>query len=494
MDNQNPTENMPLEEFIQLPNVIDILVAYDETIEDLIKQRPYIRVGKVLLDYAVIYIQKDDLQRILDETGESTVNVFPFVMTLMGQQDLQAAGINKVQNQPYLDLKGKGVLIGFIDTGIDYTNKAFIYENGTSKIQYIWDQTIKGKAPNGYLFGAEYNNAQINEALKSKNPFSVVPTRDTVGHGTFLAATAASLEDNEYIGVAPDSELIIVKLRKARQFYLDYFLVPSNQENVYESSDLMLGINYILEKAHSLGRPVAICISVGTNLGNHDGLGILNSYISRISSIHFLGLSLAAGNESNMKHHVQGMLAKTGDFVEVELKAGKNGNSIYISLWNYSSDKVSVSLTSPTGESSGRIPFKAGTHFQSKLVLEKARIDIEFVFPSALGTLSQLSIIKIIDPTPGIWKITVFVDLIVDGTYNMWLPVTGLVDPEVEFLSPEPKNTVVIPAVAIGAMAIGAFSSADGSLYASSSWGPTRIPLITPSFTAPGVDVTGIYP
>ncbi|MDP4120928.1 MAG: S8 family peptidase [Bacillota bacterium] len=494
MADQNPIESLPLEEFIKLPNVIDILVAYDDVIKDLIKQRPYIRVGKVLLDYAVIYILKDDLQRILDETGESIVNVFPFVMTLMGQQDLQAAGINKVQNQPDLNLKGKGVLIGFIDTGIDYTNKAFIYENGTSKIQYIWDQTINEKPPEGYVFGTEYNNAKINEALKSKNPFSVVPSRDTVGHGTFLAATAASREDNELIGAAPDAELIIVKLRKARQYYLDYFLVPPGQENVYESSDLMFGINYIIEKAHSLGRPVAICISVGTNLGNHDGLGILNSYISRISSTHFVGLCLAAGNESNMKHHVQGIIQKTGDTAEVEVKAGKKESSIYISLWNYSSDKVSVLLTSPTGESSGRIPFKSGTHFQTKLVLERTHVDIEFVFPSALGTLSQLSIIKIIDPTPGIWKITVFGDLIVDGTYNMWLPVTGLVDPEIEFLSPEPKNTVVIPAVAIGGMAIGAFSSSDGSLYASSSWGPTRIPLITPSFTAPGVDVTSIYP
>ncbi|MDP4120429.1 MAG: S8 family peptidase [Bacillota bacterium] len=494
MADQNNIESLPLEEFIQLPNTIDLIIEYNEGIGNLIKQRPYIRLGTVIDGYAVIYIQKDDLQKILKESGESAINLFPFVMGLLGKQDLDAAGIIQVQNQPYLDLKGKGVLIGFIDTGIDYTNKAFIYENETSKVQYIWDQTINGKPPEGYFFGTEYNNAQINDALKSKDPFNVVPSRDTVGHGTFLAATAASRENNELIGVAPDAELVIVKLKKARQYYLDYFLVPQNQENVYESSDLMLGIDYIINKAFSLGRPAAICISVGTNLGSHDGLSVLDSYITRKSSTHFISLSLAMGNESNMKHHVRGKINKTGDSSDIEVKAGKNGGSIFISLWNYSSDKVSISITSPTGEVVGSILFRAGTRFQSRLILEKARVDIEFIFPPALGTISQLSIIKIIDPTPGIWEITIYGNTIHAGIYDMWLPITGLVDPEIEFLAPDPNITVVEPATALAAMAVGAYSSSDGSLYASSSWGPTRLPLLAPAFVAPGVDVTGIYP
>ncbi|MDP4120431.1 MAG: S8 family peptidase, partial [Bacillota bacterium] len=387
------------------------------------------------------------------------------------------------------------VIIGFVDTGIDYTNKAFIYEDGTSKIKYLWDQTINGKPPEGYLFGTEYNNKQINEALKSKNPLSIVPSQDTVGHGTFLAATAASREDNELIGVAPDSDLIIVKLKKAKDFFIDYFLVPKNQQNVYESTDLILGINYILERAFACnGSPASICVSVGTNLGGHDGFGILDSYITKLSS-DFGAISLAAGNESNMKHHAHGVIAKTGDTSDIEVKAGKDGSSMFICLWNYSSDKVSISITSPTGEIVGPISFKAGTHFESKLVLEKSRVIIEFIFPAALGTISQLTVIKIIDPTPGIWKITIFGDLIVNGIYDLWLPITGLVDPEIEFLAPDPRTTIVVPATALGAITTGAYNSVNGSLYASSSWGPSRLSLITnPAFVAPGVDVTGIYP
>ncbi|MDP4120929.1 MAG: S8 family peptidase [Bacillota bacterium] len=494
MADQNPYD-LPLEEFILLPNTIDLIVEYNQAVETLVKQRPYIRLGKVFHDYAIFYILQEDLQKLLDEIETNEIKIFPFVMGLLGAQDLEAAGITKVQNQPYLDLKGTGVIIGFVDTGIDYTNKAFIYEDGTSKIKYLWDQTINGKPPEGYLFGTEYNNTQINDALKSKDPFNVVPSRDTVGHGTFLAATAASREDNELIGVAPDSDLIIVKLKKARKFFIDYFLVPPSQENVYESTDLMLGINYIIEKAFSInGSSSSICVSVGTNLGGHDGFGILDSYISKISS-NFGAISLAAGNESNMKHHAHGVLGKTGDTNDIEVKAGKNGGSMFICLWNYSSDKVSISVTSPTGEIVGPILFKAGTHFESKLVLEKARIVIEFIFPAALGTISQLTVIKIIDPTPGIWKITIFGDLIVSGIYDMWLPITGLVDPEIEFLAPDPRTTIVVPATALGAISTGAYNSVNGSLYASSSWGPSRLSLISnPTFVAPGVDVTGIYP
>ncbi|MDP4120930.1 MAG: S8 family peptidase [Bacillota bacterium] len=494
MADQNPFD-LPLEDFIFLPNTIDIVMKYNQAVEAFVKQRPYIRVGKVINDYIILYIQQEDLPKIINEIGTSEMKLLPFVVGLLGTQDLEAAGITKVQNQPYLDLKGTGVIIGFVDTGIDYTNKAFIYEDGTSKIQYIWDQTIKGNPPEGYLFGTEYSNAQINDALKSKNPFSVVPSRDTVGHGTFLAATAASREDNELIGVAPDAELIIVKLKKAKKYLTDYFLVPKNQDNVYESSDLALGINYIFDKAFTCcGRPASICVSVGTNYGSHDGLGALDSIITKISS-DYGAICLAAGNESNMKHHAHGILAKTGDASDIEVKAGKNGGSMFFSLWTYSSDKISISITSPTGEVVGPIAFRAGAHFESKLVLERARVIIEFIFPSGLGIISQLTVIKIIDPTPGIWKITIFGDLVVNGIYDMWLPITGLVDPEIEFLAPDPRTTIVVPATALGAITIGAYNSVNGSLYAPSSWGPSRLSLISnPAFVAPGVDVTGIYP
>ncbi len=486
-------QELTMEQFISLPNTIDLVFQYNQAFQSYVDRHPFIRLGKTVGDFVIAYTQQENLQTILNDLGENEINIIPTVLGLLGQQELAAAGILEVQNQPYLDLRGQGVLIGFIDTGIDYTNKAFIYEDGTSKIKYIWDQTIPGGAPEGYYFGTEYTDAQINTALQSQTPLDIVPTQDTVGHGTFLASLSASRENNEFIGAAPDSDLIVVKLQKARPYYLDLYLVPPDQQNAFASSDLMMGIQYILERAYILKRPVSICISMGTNAGGHDGLGNLETFITRICGLYAISVSVAPGNESAMKHHTQGVIEKDGDSQEIEIVSGDNGAPILVNLWSLASDKMSISVTSPTGELVGRVPFKPGTTVQSKLILEKALVIVQYIFPVA-GTGSQLTIVKIIDPTPGIWKITVFGDIIINGTYHAWLPITGLVDPQIQFLRPDPNYTIVVPATALGTITSGAYNSVDNSLYASSSWGPTRLPLNSPVMVAPGVNVAGIYP
>ncbi len=493
MATQQPSEALSIEEFIALPNTIDLIFQYTRALQQYVDNRPYLRLGKVVRDYAIVYTQQENLQTILDELGESGVNIMPMVMGLLGRQDLDEAGITQVQDQPYLNLKGQGVLIAFVDTGIDYTNQAFRFEDGTSKIQYIWDQTIPGNAPEGYYFGTEYTNAQINEALQSENPFALVPTQDNVGHGTFLASVAASRENNAYIGAAPDAQLIVVKLQKARSFYLEYYLVPQDQQNVYASSDLMLGLQYILERAYELRQPTSIGISIGTNLGGHDGLGNLETYVTTLCGLQGVAVSVAPGNESAMKHHVSGVIEEAGDTKDIEIRAGDNGAPIFMNLWTPASDKTSIAVTSPTGEVINRIPFKPGTTLESKLVLEKARVIVSYVFPVE-GSGSQLTMIKIIDPTPGVWKITIFGDNIIDGTYHAWLPLTGLVDPQIEFLEPDPEYTIVVPATALGTITSGAYNSQDNSLYISSSRGPTRLPAGAPVMAAPGVNVSGVFP
>lgn len=143
--------------------------------------------------------------------GASFISSATVVLGTLDRPNLESAGITQVQQQPYLNLSGRGVLIGIVDTGINYTQDIFRYEDGTSKIQFIYDQTIIGKPPEGFYLGTDYTNAQINEALNAENPYDIVPHQDTSGHGTFLASIAAGRELNGYIGAAPDAELIIVK-------------------------------------------------------------------------------------------------------------------------------------------------------------------------------------------------------------------------------------------------------------------------------------------
>lgn len=97
-----------------------------------------------------------------------------------------------MQNYPTLQLMGDGIMIGFLDTGIDYQNRVFRNLDGTTRIVGIWDQTIQtGRTPQGLYYGTEYTEEMINAALRSEDPLQIVPSVDTDGHGTFVASAAA---------------------------------------------------------------------------------------------------------------------------------------------------------------------------------------------------------------------------------------------------------------------------------------------------------------
>ena len=132
---------------------------------------------------------------------------------------LDQAGIAQVQNYPTLKLMGEGVMLGIIDTGIDYLNPIFRNVDGSTRIAGIWDQTIQtGNAPEGFLYGTEYTRGQINEAVRSERPMEIVPSVDEDGHGTFIAGVAAGGENVEegFLGAAPKATLGIVKLKEAK--------------------------------------------------------------------------------------------------------------------------------------------------------------------------------------------------------------------------------------------------------------------------------------
>jgi len=188
-------------DFINNPDTVDFIVRNTEYYRAYIESKPEIKLtqvigGRYIIGYAPSYF----ITTLVRELGTGIVSGKPLVLGLLGRANLDAAGIIQVQQQPFLDLKGRGVLIGIVDTGIDYTNRAFRYEDGSSKIQYLYDQTIIGNPPSGFFFGTEYTKEQIDIALNSPNPYDIVPSRDTVGHGTFLASVACGREDPDNPG------------------------------------------------------------------------------------------------------------------------------------------------------------------------------------------------------------------------------------------------------------------------------------------------------
>lgn len=122
----------------------------------------------------------------------------PTLFELTSEEILEASGIRRIRNVPNFDLRGNGVLIGIVDTGIAYTNPVFQYADKTTKIEILWDQTIiSDNYPEDMFYGTEYTEEQINLALSSENPYEIVPSVDDIGHGTMVAGISAGNEDPE---------------------------------------------------------------------------------------------------------------------------------------------------------------------------------------------------------------------------------------------------------------------------------------------------------
>lgn len=488
--------NLPdnIQDFVNSPDTTDFVIRANEYYINEIQNYPFVRVTQLLADYYILgYINNSDIERLADLLGTNFYSSLPYVVGLLDRSALESSGITQVQEQAFLELTGRGVLIGIVDTGIDYTQSVFRFEDGTSKIVSIYDQSIAGNPPEGFLIGTEYTQEQINDALKNPSPYEIVPSRDEVGHGTFLASVAAGRDNGEYKGAAPDSELIVVKLREAGSFIRNNYLVPEENKNVYESTSVMLGIEYILQKARQLGRPVAICLGVGTNSGSHDGNTLFEQYISTVSNITGVCICAAAGNESQERHHARLTIPSSGNSVDLNINNGGQQNGIYLSVLNSAADRVSVSLKSPTGEVISRIPAKGGTTYTSRLVLERAKVTVQYFFPLSVNS-GQATIIKIENATPGLWTVTLYGDIILDGTVDAYLPLSSIGYDGIEFLEPDPNYTVTVPGTSTAVITCGAYNDEDNSLFINSSWGPTRLPATSPDLVAPGVRVNGIFP
>ena len=480
---------LPLDEFVKLPTTVDFQALATPTFLEYVQQRPYLHLGTRLAnDYIVVYTNERNIPQVYRELGGDFMLFAPKIMSPVDISSNDSAGITRVLGQPFLDLTGQGVIIGLVDTGIDYPLDAFKYEDGSTKLLGLWDQTINGEHDESVYFGSTYDRDAINDALAADNPLSVIPSIDEDGHGTFMASVAAANTNDNYIGAAPLANLICVKLRKAREFYIEKYLLSNDNPTLYESSDFLLGVKYILDKALEMQMPAVVMIGMGSNTSAHDGNTLFEDYISFISQRTGFAFVTAAGNESNAKHHTQGKVPDDGTDT-INIKVGKQGISFGTLIINPAFDRISVSVTSPTGEIMARKPFRAGESYSEKLVLEDTTIIIRYT-----RDVTDTIWVGLDKATQGIWEITLYGDEVIDGSYWAWLPITGQVDPSVEFLSPIPEYTIVYPAAAARTITCGAYNSFDGSLLVSSSWGPTRQPKIAPDFVAPGVRVGGIYP
>lgn len=419
-------------------------------------------------------------------------NTIPKLFTLLDLESLEASGILAVQNQPVLGLKGQDVLIGFIDTGIDYTHPAFRRPDGLSRIVGIWDQTLQtGQPPFDLNYGTAYSQEELNQALGMEDPFSLVPSRDENGHGTFLAGVAAgsALPQQSFSGAAPEALIAMVKLKPAKEYLKELFYVTGSAP-AYQSTDIMLGIRYLILLADALKKPLVLCLGLGSNQGSHSGSSPLDSMLSVTDQYRGIHAVTAAGNEAGKAHHFYGTAANSGAYEAVEILVEPGTSGFCAELWGQPPEVYAVGFESPLGEVIQKLPPRISFSENISFILENTRI---FVTSEIVQTVSgqQLIFIRFSDPTPGSWKIRVYTDSFNNGNFHIWLPITGFSDPDVRFLRPNPDTTLTVPSASVSTMTTAAYNAYDNSLFLNSSRGFTRTGQIKPDFATPGVNVFG---
>ena len=419
----------------------------------------------------------------------------PSLFTLLDTSSMDVSQITTVQNQPILKLRGKNILIGFIDTGIDYTNEVFRNPDGTTRIASIWDQTIlEGPAPADLTYGTEYTDVQINEALRSEKPLEIVPSQDTDGHGTFMAGIAAGSASlaGDFIGAAPESTIAMVKLKPAKQYLRDFLFIKEDAI-AYQENDIMLGIRYLELVAIRLKMPIVICIGLGTNQGSHTGASPLSEVLTNTGKAAQNIVVIAAGNEGLESSHFLGVIEENTSQESVEIRVAEGESGFALEFWATPPEIYSVSIQSPTGEVVPRIPARYGQSQELSFIFEATKIYIDYqLVEEASGGF--LILLRFKNPTAGIWTINVYNSLFINGNYHMWLPVSGFKSPDTVFLRPNPYTTITIPGNANFVLTTSTYNHTNGSLYLHASRGFSRDNHIKPIITAPGVGVYGPMP
>jgi subtilisin family serine protease len=406
---------------------------------------------------------------------------------LLNELDLSIAdiGASQIWAHPPGN-RGANVIIGIIDSGIDYHHPSFCDSAGATRILAIWDQTLTPHAalsessPSGFAYGVEFDKAAIDAELAGGAPIRHV---DKDGHGTHVAGIAAGngLSAKTYVGVAPEADIMVV--------------ASNPVTNLGDSANTLDAINYLVAKAANLKRPLVINLSQGDNLGPHDGTSLLEKGIDGVLGQPGRAIVKSAGNCGSQGIHANFSMAPHGNYkLLFDVPLGDN-SADSIDLWYSGSARLQVRLTTPGGMTTA--PVAPPTSVPAIMALPNGNgAMIASVVSNPLNQDHQIYIQLL----PGTFS------YIQDGTWTIELSeqkgFSTEVDVWIEAGSPIPnflgaavtrQRTITVPGTSQEIITVGAhttkFSTGVGAMPDFSSWGPCRKGIARPDLTAPGREI-----
>ncbi|MGN1318918.1 MAG: S8 family serine peptidase, partial [Lachnospirales bacterium] len=429
-------------------------------------------------NYVVAYYDRREIiaNPVLNNFVKFFTESQPIMLGLMDEELNLAAGITKVQEPP-LNLTGLDIAIGFVDTGIDYKNPEFIYENGDNKIESIWDMTIENEKSEGVCFGRVFTNQELTE--KTAN------TGDEIGHGTKMAKEACGIIS----GAAPDSTIIAVKLKKAKDYQYEENFIPKDAV-AYSSVDVMLGIDFVIKEANRINKPLVLVLGIGTNEGGHNNSTILERYLSKLAQIPGIIVVAPTGNEAVARHHTSFLIEDNLDFYDIELNVAENLSGFKMWIWNNILDRVEIGIISPIGETISRIPVQNNFSNEYTLFRSNTKVLVEYSLP-VIQTTDQRTTLTFTKPVSGLWVVRVYGN-ISSNKIHSWLQISNFIGSKVVFSTPDPYTTITTPSTADDIICVGGYNPVDNSVLQSSGRGPDRKGNLLPNFIAPTNSTTSI--
>ena len=480
----------------------DFIAPYFTTPEEFIRSQGTDCIDFVNSTLAVVYVP---LSTVTPSTYTSyTYSAVPKLYSLLDVTSMDAAGITPAGELPVLNNQGAGVIVGFVDTGINYTDSLFRNVDGSTRIIGIWDQTNNSDNSNNIenetvkpfsafsaLYGTQYTAEEINLALNSDNPASIVPTRDENGHGTFLASIAAGNRDERagFSGAAPQASIAMVKLKPAKQYLRDFYLIQDGAE-AYQENDIMMGVSYLYFLARKYSMPLVVCIPLGTNMGSHMGMSRLGQYLNQVSLSNGSAVITAAGNETGARHHFRAVMDASTDEVTAELRVGEREAGFSMELWAENMGAYTVGFISPTGEVAREISVPLRGENTVSFLLEQTQITV-YTQIADVSAGSQFIFMRFENPMSGIWRILIRNSLDIRETFHIWLPVRGFISDETYFLRPDPDTIITDPGNARYPITVTAYDHTKNSIYIHASRGYSLSGRIKPDLAAPGVNILG---
>lgn len=488
--------------------LIELILLVSDIFWEELEQRKedtVVTVTRLLGGYAIAVLLEEQVEDFLQQPGILYAELPTRVITTV-EQGRGVSCLNNRPTAPYVpdNLSGRGVLVGVIDSGIDWAHSDFCNEDGSTRIAAFWDQGADtGKPPEGYTLGTLFTKEQMDNALKDRatgNKTSVVPGTDLSGHGTHVAGIAAGngrASGGRYRGVAYESELLVVKLAEVRR----------TQTAVSGTARLMEAVDFCVRFAMEQNQPLALNISYGTPEGAHNGRSLLETYLNTVSDFAKCVISVGTGNEGVGRTHAGGRLEEQKT-VELELAVEGREKSLEVELWSNYADQFTVELVAPSGESAefrareGEPVTAFGSAFlysaTGKTVrLGNAEAEGLWSLPTIYQNLSELRLSITTTGEQlgvGIWTFRLIPERIVEGNYDIWL-VEGAESSNTGFTMPDSFRTLTIPSTADGVIAVGAYDSGNYQVAAFSGRGTARESgRMKPDLVAPGVDIVSCAP